>query len=1086
MINSKSISRLIGLFLFIFLSSTYAQAKLSEQQIIQIKQRVTFTEEEKNWLLEHPSIKLGIDADYAPYSFIENGKYRGLSLEYLTVFSAVTGVELDIVPELSWQQIIDGVKNKELDIIATALKTKERQAFANFSNFFIPTPLVIMSNSGDAKQLSSVRQLAGKKVSVVKNYAATKQLLFEQPNLIPEYFVTPKDAMQALALGKVDAYVGVLGVNTHLARKHGWTNVVVAGGYDLTGNKQRFAANIDQQVLIQILDKVLSLIPQQVENQLINKWLPITSTDVAPQSLIELSKHERRYLELRDEIRFCFSNRLGTYSYMTKSGKHSGILADYLNTIENSLNTKFVASLFTDRVDIKGYLHQDLCDLGFYFDEQQEVNDLALSEPFFSILSVIVTHDSQPYVEGLEEFEGLKIGVVEGSPSYFVLSKQQQAQAELFNNEREMLIALSDRRVEVGVAPLYSITNSIEQFGFSRLKVAGQIAQKSPIRFISVVNNQPLISAINKAVSHIDVSEKNRIANKWTQVKFEQSGVDLTFILKMGLLISLLFLFLLYRHRSSLIHSKNLAKANRSLKQAKREAERANKAKSDFLANMSHEVRTPMNGLMAAVELLKNSSLSAIQRGWVEAIERNGLVQISLLNEILDVTKTESGQLSVNISPCDLTEVLESLVLSVQYRAEQKSIRLKLHNPLPKPLMVLTDANIIRQVLLNLIENAIKYSGADKITIAVKVLSSSEGQWHLVFSVADKGVGISEREQKLVFNSFYQGEEQEQRLLGTQRGVGLGLSICQSLLALLSSSLQLKSKVGRGCTFSFELGLKEVAAQQAAQESQVEEVLQELNLNILLVDDDLVNADLVASVLTSQGHCIKVANTGLQAIDLTQHNDFDLVLMDIWLPDISGIEAMQQIKHLSSKRVKYVVAFTASLLSEDKASYFDQGMDDILPKPFQLQNFNTMLIQLFFPEAKAQLTLLKSTTLLSTDIGQKAVKKANEKCSVDFVLALDNCEQNQHTLNFIAAKFVSLYQELVLTELEAEPLAKLCHKLTTGASIVGAVVLSQLAKDLSRVEQATNASLQQRLQLQTELACVVDELSDYVASNQES
>lgn len=206
----------------------------------QLHAQLELSKEEIDWLSAHPVIKVGVDAGYAPYSYLDkDGAYIGVAPDYLELLSDVLGIKFEIEKGLSWSEIIAGAKSQTLDLVATAVITEERKEFLEFSQIYIPTPLVIMTRS-DENDITSAEHLIGKRVSLVKGYSSTERVLKEHPNIINTMVDSPIDGLGLLSTGEVDAYVGVLGVNFHLTRQYGLTNLKIASRYDLKTNGQRF------------------------------------------------------------------------------------------------------------------------------------------------------------------------------------------------------------------------------------------------------------------------------------------------------------------------------------------------------------------------------------------------------------------------------------------------------------------------------------------------------------------------------------------------------------------------------------------------------------------------------------------------------------------------------------------------------------------------------------------------------------------------------------------------------------------------------------------------------------------------------
>jgi PAS domain S-box-containing protein len=235
---------------------------------------------DKTWLAAHPVIRLGIDASYAPYSFLDDqGKLQGVVPEFLTYLQQALGIRFEITADLTWPQLMEAVQEGRLDAVATVVRLPEREAFLAFTRIYLPTPLVIMTRD-KAPQLRSVKELEGLRLALVEGYSSSRQVMALHPNLRPFLVTKPVDGLGAVATGTVDAYVGVLGVNTYLSAQHGITNLKVNAAFDMADNGQRFGVRKDWPQLAHLLDKALIAMPAQRQAEIFQQWLPVNIKDI--------------------------------------------------------------------------------------------------------------------------------------------------------------------------------------------------------------------------------------------------------------------------------------------------------------------------------------------------------------------------------------------------------------------------------------------------------------------------------------------------------------------------------------------------------------------------------------------------------------------------------------------------------------------------------------------------------------------------------------------------------------------------------------------------------------------------------------
>mgnify|MGYP006192080149 FL=1 len=381
-----------------------------------------------------------------------------------------------------------------------------------------------------------------------------------------------------------------------------------------------------------------------------------------------------------------------------------------------------------------------------------------------------------------------------------------------------------------------------------------------------------------------------------------------------------------------------------SLRQSQELALQAQKTQAAFLANMSHEIRTPMNGVLGTLNLLLDSELKPEQLQLAAASKRSAASLLSLLNDILDISKVESGQMTLRHSPLELADVLADVEAALAFDANSKGIELKCPaEALPKTIY-LGDSVRMRQILLNLVGNAIKFTEVGHVKVVCREVSRTEQQATLEFTVEDTGIGIAPEHQKNLFKRFTQVDSSSTR---RAQGTGLGLAIVKELVTLMGGKVRLHSEPGHGTeiVFSLKLGIPTVAAQtmidQATQsalatQTEIPPPVQQFHGKILVVEDAPMNQMVVCKVLERLGLSSKVANNGQEAVDLLAQEPFDLVLMDGQMPVMDGYEATALIRSGSVPGVNPnipVVALTAhAMVGEDKKC-LNAGMNDYLTKP---------------------------------------------------------------------------------------------------------------------------------------------------------
>ncbi len=378
--------------------------------------------------------------------------------------------------------------------------------------------------------------------------------------------------------------------------------------------------------------------------------------------------------------------------------------------------------------------------------------------------------------------------------------------------------------------------------------------------------------------------------------------------------------------------TERLLKQNRDLEQSRADAEAANEAKSQFLSTMSHEIRTPLNGLLGMAELLQDTSLTADQSRYLQAIATSGRALYELLSDILDLSKIEAGKVQIEVTDFDLALLLGDIVSAFSDLAASRSNRLTAELDIPSPGRFRGDPTRLRQVLSNLLSNAIKFTEGGNITLAASALALRAGDprtW-LRISVRDSGIGIAPEELKILFRPFTQADSSTTRQYG---GTGLGLVISKHLVELMGGFVNVESAPGAGTHICIDLPFAAAKNTEAARAPHAL-TAKRLAARVLVAEDNPVNQEVIRAMLCIAGAEVLLVENGEIAVQTLRQGEFDVVLMDCQMPVMDGYEAAREIRHEEAPgRHIPIIALTANAFSEDRERCLAAGMDDYLKKP---------------------------------------------------------------------------------------------------------------------------------------------------------
>ncbi|RED54083.1 PAS domain S-box protein [Aestuariispira insulae] len=525
-----------------------------------------------------------------------------------------------------------------------------------------------------------------------------------------------------------------------------------------------------------------------------------------------------------------------------------------------------------------------------------------------------------------------------------------------------------------------------------------------------------------------------------------------------------------------------------TLELARQEAENIARMKSDFLANMSHEIRTPMNGVIGMLELLADTRLTKTQKNYIETALKSADMQLSVINDILDYSKIEAGKLSLEETEFNLRELFKDVITLHRASAETKELVLTCQLPEDLPERYMGDPTRLRQVVVNLVGNAIKFTDQGSVTITCREKQHRPDRSTLEIRVIDTGIGIEAEKIDQLFQPFSQADSSTTRKFG---GTGLGLMISKSILDAMQGTIGVESTLGQGTEFWLELQLPLATGEQTPPPVSVSAVMDQsagpLRLDdcrILLVEDTLINQKVAHGILKTYGCSIDLAEDGLQAVDQYKNQDYDLVLMDVQMPKLDGFGATKRIrqfeKEVGKARVP-IVALTAHALKSDRELSLQNDMDDHLAKPFRKEDLELILRQWLKNGVSTDTSPIEATD----EEGQP------DAISLDLSVLQQlqvNLDHNTAMLGEIILEFEKMLPDLCTNMYDAiksddkAGRIRSAHSLKACAASLGAMGISETAR---RIEQADEIASQQDLiaqvqEIETEFQAIKPRLNEFL------
>jgi PAS domain S-box-containing protein len=640
----------------------------------------------------------------------------------------------------------------------------------------------------------------------------------------------------------------------------------------------------------------------------------------------------------------------------------------------------------------------------------------------------------------------------------------------------------SDLALKESEEKFRNIFESFQDIYF-RFDKKGTISMVSPSVKELLGYNEDFVLGNNIVNFYTDLEKSGRLMHQLVREK-SLRNVEATVKTKAGKEIQLLCnVRILYDKDNDYAYLEGVARdisklkaANLELQKAKEVAERSLKVKENFLANMSHEIRTPMNGVIGTIDLLNSTMLDEEQSRHVQTIKKSSETLLNILNDILDLSKIEAGKFELKKKPIMLKNTLEKLYALFSQQAQAKDINLYYHLDENLPEKVKIDETRLLQVLANLTSNAIKFTdGGGSINISLKTIAKGAVKNVIKVVVSDSGIGISPENFRKLFNSFSQIEDTSTKAFG---GTGLGLSISKELCKLMGGDIGVYSALGLGSSFWFTFEAEETNEEVIDDE---ELLTKDVVINnffnekvpvILVVDDNMVNRQVAGEILKKSGCEVELAVNGQDAINKSQKRQYDVIFMDIQMPDMDGVTATKKIRELGIEELAPIVAMTAYSMKEDKERFIKSGLDDYISKPIKATELlnkirSIMNIQREDTTIEYQ-PVEKEVSIINPDVVEQLKKYGGEDMVMNVFSDFEN-ETSEQINSCILSSSDGNYENILIN----------LHTLKGNAGTLGIEKLSNLTTDIEaklKKEKKLYNSLANEL---NELKTKFEEFKDY-------
>lgn len=758
--------------------------------------QIKLSSKQQDWLAQHPNIRVGIMNAWPPMDYVDvNGAPQGIGVKFIEALNQRLGNQLEIVPGL-WKENFTAVKEKKLDALMDITPRPDREKFVHFTKPYIEVPHLIYTLKG-APAVNSLSDLAGKTVGIEKGFFIGKVLSEKHPKVRVKEFQTTSDALDALSKNNVDAYVGNRAVANHIIENELITNVFAQGKIKETSSINAIGVRKDWPILRDILQQTLDDISAEERKRIINIS---TGNDelykLKSKLLKKLTKKERAWLDSAPTLRLGVDKAWPPVEWIDEKGQYQGMTSDYIKFISDLIGLQIAKPESMPWVEVLTKTKEkDVDVLPAAVATAERKKFLNFTSPYLIFPFVIFTRNNSSFVTDIQDLYGKRVGIEDGYTSQSDLKRDHPELDVIgFKSTQDILHALSVGQVDAYIGNLTVAAYLIKKEGLTNIKVAAPTNYKFDLSMAVRKDWPELRSIIDKALSIMSEEQRNEIRQRWVKLNYKV-GVDYDTVIKVSIvtvIIILLILFWVYfiqRQKEQL----RLAKAETDAANAK--LKELDQLKSMFIASVSHELRTPLNAVIGFSSVMMNGLYGELSEKYLDyttRINKSGQHLLSLITDIIDISKIESGNLDIEIEDFELDEIVDEAINSLQQLADSKGI--KLTNKVKQKILLHTDKRRLYQTILNFVSNAVKYSEKGEVTVFVEDLGDS-----IVFTVKDTGVGISEDDMTRLFEPF---ERFESHISVKAGGTGLGLYLTNKIVTeMLKGEIGAESKLGKGSSF---------------------------------------------------------------------------------------------------------------------------------------------------------------------------------------------------------------------------------------------------------------------------------------------